>query len=103
VSLSRRSLITGLATLIAAPAIVKLENIMPVRPKKIISPIHIGVDYARPYNAEFQSIGRLHRYENGQLYVEFYDMPSNDDIIQHFNCRCTLLTTKENTYDPSQL
>lgn len=41
--LTRRGLITGLISLAAAPAIVRIESLMPV---KVMHPIVTGVDWA---------------------------------------------------------
>lgn len=45
--IQRRSLLTGLAALIAAPAVVRAESLMPVRAPKLIVPEPLIVTAAR--------------------------------------------------------
>jgi hypothetical protein len=68
--INRRSLITGLAALIAAPAIVKADNLMKVRTPTIIS----GIDFG-----------------SGDFTVNYITDPGHcHPPFLHINCRCYL-------------
>lgn len=80
--LSRRGLITGLVSLVAAPAIVRGASLMPVKvmeptPVWIDSPIYSGTDI----NVLLQAQQRLNRWKSAMLsrdgHTYFIDGDSN--------------------------